>query len=261
MTDEQIRLYFRRIGLTLPAKPVPDGALLSRLHYHHCISIPYENIDFVTGKVFPAEVETQFRQVVLEGRGGVCLDLNLLFGELLQALGYGVELLGCDDLTAPPDGLHFHHALRVTDRDGLVWWCDVALFDSCFGLPCRFLDGEIQEQPGGKRLFLREADGKWLLRVFSSGAWEDTYRVLHSDVTPEYISERKLCDRVTYADNELMSVLYCNLLTPFGRRSLHGDIYRESIGEERVRLACDRDSLPWALRQFGLERCAEVLIK
>ena len=40
--------------------------------------------------------------------------------------------------------------------------------------------------------------------------------------------------------------------TPEGRRTLIGNTYRESFGDQVYTLECTREALPWAYAQFGL---------
>ena len=44
---EKVKKYFERIGLELPEQIVPDSALLKKLQFAHCTTVPYENLDIL----------------------------------------------------------------------------------------------------------------------------------------------------------------------------------------------------------------------
>ena len=85
-----VKKYFERIGLEMPETITPDSALLKKLHFAHCTTVPSENVDRIRGIPTSLEEEDMYRKVVEEGRGGICFELNGIFGCLLKALGYKV---------------------------------------------------------------------------------------------------------------------------------------------------------------------------
>ena len=63
MTDEQIRRYFARIGLTVPETLRPDGELLSQLTDAHTRAIPVENTDYLSGELCPLDPEALYDKI------------------------------------------------------------------------------------------------------------------------------------------------------------------------------------------------------
>ena len=49
MEKVKVEKYFKRIGLEMPETIVPDGELLKKLHFAHCTTVPYENLDIIRG--------------------------------------------------------------------------------------------------------------------------------------------------------------------------------------------------------------------
>ena len=58
--DELIRVYFDRLHLAVPEKLSPDADTLRKLHIRHVLTIPYENTDYLTGRIRSTAFETQF---------------------------------------------------------------------------------------------------------------------------------------------------------------------------------------------------------
>ena len=67
---EKVEAYFKRIGLEMPEKIVPDSELLQKLQFAHCTSVPYENRDIIRGIPLSLDPEDLFDKIVTRGRGG-----------------------------------------------------------------------------------------------------------------------------------------------------------------------------------------------
>ncbi|KAF8940563.1 hypothetical protein BGZ47_007697 [Haplosporangium gracile] len=121
LTEEQLSLYFKRIGFDYRTAQITDPSLnlLRQIQAHQLASIPYENLSF-HWRPFVVVTQSQathdvgdntlslkkkpellsppfgfasgdlFQKLVVDRRGGYCLELNILLGEVLQALGFEV---------------------------------------------------------------------------------------------------------------------------------------------------------------------------
>ncbi|KAK3838592.1 MAG: hypothetical protein JOS17DRAFT_799290 [Linnemannia elongata] len=115
LTQEQLSLYFQRIGFDYqPDQSTgPSLQLLRQIQAHQLTSIPYETLSLHWRPIvlqndlidhnqpdekkpkflsppFGLSTEDLFRKLVVDRRGGYCLELNILLGEVLQALGFEV---------------------------------------------------------------------------------------------------------------------------------------------------------------------------
>jgi N-hydroxyarylamine O-acetyltransferase len=80
--------YLRHIGFR--RAPSADLATLREVVLRHALTIPFENLDALTGQrvsLDPADVE---RKLLHQGRGGWCFEQNLLLGNALRAIGFPV---------------------------------------------------------------------------------------------------------------------------------------------------------------------------
>lgn len=253
-SDELIRAYFARLHLAVPEKFVPDADTLRKLHIRHVLTIPYENTDYLTGRIQSTAFETQFREIILGGRGGMCIDMNPLFGELLTAIGYQVRYFSTRICSRKPEDINFHVISNVEACDGQIWWCDVANPFTRFLEPLPLTLGE--ELPASGSLFRFEEDSCGEITLFekSSDDWRGLLAVRDSDITTEDRDRSKYQGVLTYPDNAICYKEVFSILTPEGRRTLTGNLYRESFPGGLYHMECPARQMPWAYAQFGLRK-------
>ena len=247
MDKERVEQYFQRIGLTMPEEIVPDAALLRKLTFHNTISIPYENTQFLTKKITPCDTDSLFRRIVVEKKGGICHDINGLFGWFLSELGYKVVPVGTRSFYEKLR-THIHKTLVVTDIDGNEWLTEAA-YAGFFNNknPIRFIPGLIQTF-GDETFHIEIIDGKYCLIGPSEKA---SFCMEHWDITPEFGNRIKELT-ITYADPAGAIRRSLAIGTPEGSRTLIGDSYREWFGTTQYTYECTPEMIPWAYTQFGL---------
>lgn len=104
--------YLDRIGHH-SAPPSPRA--LRQLQAAQLATIPFENTEPLLGIIPDLDEGALWRKLVLERRGGYCLELNWLFGRALKALGYDAEpVLGRVRMGAPTGGVRAHLAHVVS---------------------------------------------------------------------------------------------------------------------------------------------------
>lgn len=247
MDKARVEQYFERIGLAMPEEIVPDAALLQKLTYNNIISIPYENTQFLTKKIIPCDTDSLFQRIVVERKGGICHDVNGLFGWFLEELGYKVVSVGTTSFLEKIQS-HIHKTLVVTDIDGNEWLTEAA-YAGFFNNknPIRFIPG-LEQTFGDETFRIEEIDGKYCLLGPDDKA---SFRMECWDITPEIGYRIK---ELTIKGQDPAGGLRRSFAigTPEGYRSLVGNSYRELFGTEEYNYKCTSETLPWAYAQFGL---------
>ncbi|EYD76159.1 N-hydroxyarylamine O-acetyltransferase [Rubellimicrobium mesophilum DSM 19309] len=111
-----------------PLPVSPEG--LTALQIAQLRVIPFENSEPLLGRVPDLAPSAIWRKLVVEKRGGYCLELNTLLGQALEVLGYqATPILGRVRMGAASGGPRAHLAHIVT-LDGTEW-----LVDAGFGGP------------------------------------------------------------------------------------------------------------------------------
>lgn len=253
MNREKIAAYFKRIGLEMPEEIVPDGELLAKLHYAHCTTVPYENLDIIRHIPLSLDPDDLYRKVVDEGKGGYCFELNGLFGWLLRELGYKVEERAARYLRGESSiPMRRHRVLKVTDCDGIVWCCDVGIGEVCPRLPVKMELGLEQPQFGEcYRFEYREFFG-WVLCDLYKGEWRDFYSFTEEpQLTQDFVALSFYCEQ--HPDSPFINGEMFSLKTAEGRITLDIHTYKEFTGDGVTVKECSEEELPWAYAQFGLK--------
>lgn len=85
--------YFSRIGFR-GSYGKPDLETLVQIHRHHVMSIPFENLSIHCGEQITMDLQVIFHKIMRGGRGGWCLENNLLLWWVLREMGYDTTMLG-----------------------------------------------------------------------------------------------------------------------------------------------------------------------
>ena len=248
MNEAKVKKYFERIGLEMPKTIIPDYELLKKLEFHNIISIPYENLQFLTKKIIPCDPDSLFQRIVVEKKGGICHDIAGLFGWFLSELGYDVVQVGTISLSEKLNS-HIHKSLIVTDCTGTAWLTEIGYTPFIKNkAPIKFVT-DIDQIFGDETFHIEERNGKKFLIGPTDNA---SYRIEYWDIGPEIGNKIK---ELTVAGNDPIGApkRSIDIGTPEGRRILYGNSYKEYFGESVYSYECTPEMLPWAYAQFGLE--------
>ena len=83
--------WLKRIGYSGPLEPTLT--VLHDLIVTHAHAIAYESLDIMLGRTPKLDLDSLQRKMISGGRGGYCLEQNMLFREGLRSLGYKIASL------------------------------------------------------------------------------------------------------------------------------------------------------------------------
>jgi N-hydroxyarylamine O-acetyltransferase len=126
--DTQVAGYLTRLAWS--GRPAPTRANLDALHQAHLRHLPFENYDVMFGTPVVLTVEALYQKLVERKRGGFCYELNALFGELLQTLGFKVTLFAAGVFSGEEYSYQFDHLLLGVELDGENLIADVGFGNS-----------------------------------------------------------------------------------------------------------------------------------
>jgi arylamine N-acetyltransferase len=224
--------YFKRVGYLRSA--APDLGTLAGLSECHARSIPYEDLEIHLGRKMSLESEDLQRLMVAENRGGYCFQMNLLFAEALEAVGFNVSLLqGRVWLTSrgavPPPS---HLVLRV-ELATEPWLVDVGFGGGGLRQPIRMQTGEESFQ--GERQYKLRDDARYglMLERHDEGDW-----------VTQYSFDQRRCDRVDFLHSNyflsnsqesfFVQNRVCAIATERGETTLFNRTLRVREGDEVV---------------------------
>ncbi|GAB2888194.1 arylamine N-acetyltransferase [Paraburkholderia jirisanensis] len=247
--------YFARIGYDGPRAATLD--VLRDLQRLHTQTIPFENLNPLTGRRVLLALPELVAKLVEQRRGGYCYEHNLLFAQVLTQLGFAVTPLSArvlwrrDPATVPA---RTHMTLRVDIGDD-AWMTDVG-----FGLvtptaPLRLVAGEAQPTTLEPYRFAAAARDAFDLEVKTGDLWAKVYRFdlqrtepIDYEVMNWYVS--------THPDSFFVANLVACRIAPAARRVLFNDLYTERTpdGRKEERRITGALELDACLRdEFGID--------
>jgi N-hydroxyarylamine O-acetyltransferase len=92
--------WLKRIGYSGPLEPTLS--VLHDLIFAHSHAIAYESLDIMLGRTPRLDLDSLQRKMISGGRGGYCLEQNILFREGLRSLGYKITACKAESCVAWP---------------------------------------------------------------------------------------------------------------------------------------------------------------
>ncbi|MGA8942351.1 MAG: arylamine N-acetyltransferase [Thermoactinomyces sp.] len=208
--------YLKRIDVPSPLAPnFPNLALLIKQHLQ---SVHFENLDIVHHRPIRLQVEPLFRKIVVQGRGGVCFELNGLFHSLLKELGYETKMIAATVFSNGEWGMKDTHLANIVRIDGEDYLVDVGFGGNAprtpvpmSGRPARDLMGEYRIIRIRHWLYLEKKD--------STRDWHYLYRFQEEKKTlQDFILPCHLIE--TSPRSEFNKTYFLSRVTANGRISL-----------------------------------------
>lgn len=219
--------FFARIGYAGSRAPTLDT--LRDIAWAQAITVPFENIDVLSGRGIDLDLAVLEEKIVDQRRGGYCFEQNGLALAALQQIGFdAVGLIGRVRWMVPddhPTGAT-HMVIRIELPGGPY------IFDAGFGGmrltgPMKLKAGERQKTPHEDFQLVADGDG-FLLQGDLGDRWTNIYRFTLDpqtkadyDVSSWYTS--------THPDSLFMNTLIVELPGDGIRRMVVNNMYIERL--------------------------------
>ena len=258
MFSFDIEKYLKRIGLDMTASDLHvTGESLCLLQKAHLYCVPYENFDIIDGKPLDITTEALYHKIVDRERGGIFTELNGLFGDLLRALGFGVnEYLARMLYTEEGSPLKQHRVLEVQARDG-NYICDVGIGTESPRSPLKKEEGLVQNDGFCDYKLENEPFLGWIIwQRKKMSEWKKLY-----SFTDEIQLSVDFLQPTFYLENSSRSSLNKQLSavirTKDGLIVLENDIFKVHSVNHEVRMfrsECKEDLNSKIKEYFGIDR-------
>jgi len=166
--------YFARVGFDAPASPTLET--LAALHERHAEAIPFENLSPFLGEPVRLDCAALQEKLVARERGGWCFEHNLLFAQVLEAIGFPVRRLAARVRWNVPPGVvtSRSHMLMQVMVAGEPWIADVGFGGQTLTAPLRLVAGVEQPTPH-ETYRLTPEDGGFVLEARMPEGWRALY--------------------------------------------------------------------------------------
>lgn len=164
--------YLQRLaygGVLHPSYPTLDA-----LHLAHATHIPFENLDVLLGRGVDLSLEALERKLVDGRRGGYCFEQNLLFGAVLEDLGFAVTPLAARVRRNTTAVLPRTHMLLLVATDRGPHLADVGFGGEGLLHPVPFEPGRQSRQYLWAYRVVEEGH-QFVLQSRRAGQWRDLY--------------------------------------------------------------------------------------
>ena len=226
-----VEKYLERIGVSPSECKVADLELLKKLQLAHILSVPYENIDIIQNKPLSLDPDVLFDKIVNERRGGLCFELNTLFNNLLNELGYSTVShfprfwRGETGVPIP------RHRVVSVDISGEKYLVDVGIGSAAPRIPLLLSEGICQSAYGESYKLLRDSDYGWMLYENKGGEWQKYFSFSEERFgDADFIPTLFYCEK--HPDSKFNKALMVSLKTPDGRISIDGNSFKIFFGAE-----------------------------
>jgi N-hydroxyarylamine O-acetyltransferase len=246
--------WLKRIGYAGALEPTLDT--LHQLILAHSHAIAYESLDIMLGRTPRLDLVSLQRKMIVGGRGGYCLEQNMLFREGLRSLGYNITSLQGRvvrgmAIDAPRPAIHM--LLQINLPEG-PYLADVGFGNLAPTAALLLRPGVEQETPHETMRFI-DVGGELTLQSRLRDAWEHIYRVIPY---PRYDGEYEITNwyTATHPDAPYHSNIIAARPGPNGVRLTMFNArvtVRHASGEVERRLLTDEVEFRSVLKdEFGL---------
>lgn len=180
--------YLERIGFT--EEPEPTREVLDALVCAHQMRIPFSTVALHRAGVAPdLSVDALYEKVMEQGLGGYCFELNKLFQELLETLGYAARPVLSRAVRGRESRMPINHRGILVELDGAELSVDVGFGGPMPAGALLLEDGAEQEVLGETYITERAPSGWWKICRMTKAAAD-----LHDDGVPaRRQTELELC--------------------------------------------------------------------
>ena len=220
--------YLQRINYS--GNLEPNLNTLRELQRHHLLNVPFENLDIHNGIPIELSIEKIFDKVVNKNRGGFCYELNGLFFELINTIGFEVKMVSARVLDQYKGyGKEYDHLTIIATINNVEYLTDVGFGEFTFE-PLKLQLGNIQ----------KDERGDYKIDKYENG-YLSVSKIENKGQTSEYIFKNQKKDlkefeemcmyHQTSPDSHFTNKRLITLPTKNGRITISGNILKIRVLE------------------------------
>lgn len=247
----EVERYLERIGS--PTVAAPDRATLEHLQGSHLLHVPFENLDIHRSVSIELDHDAIAAKVIDRRRGGYCYEVNSLFGRLLTALGYDVEMVSARVMREGEiESQEFAHLTLLVRIGGEPhrFLADVA-FGDAFEAPMPLVDG-FERVERDKRVRLVRRGDRWAYQDDRGEGWSGGYTFSTQERRFDEFAEMNVWQQ-TAPESHFRTQPMSTVLTAAGRVTLAGRRLIVTNRSGRTEIELSDGEVPTVLRErFGI---------
>lgn len=197
----------------------PDLHNLKLLQRRHLLSVPFENLDIHRKRKITLDAEKFYRKIIGEKRGGFCYELNGLFYELLNEIGYKSKIISARVGDEKGEfGAEYDHLAILTEIEDAEYLVDVG-FGYFTAEPLKFVL-DIEQKDANGTFKIRKYDEEYFEVVKKDGEnWKSEY--IFKDSKRDLSEFAEMCEfHQTSPESHFTRGKVCSMMTETGRKTL-----------------------------------------
>ena len=244
--------YLRRIGIeknNLSAN-VENLKLLQK---QHLVYVPFENLDIHWKRPIVLDAERFYKKIVSEKRGGFCYELNGLFYELLNEIGFTSKIISARVFNGKDFGAEYDHLAVLTKIGAEEFLTDVG-FGDFTAEPLKFVLDIEQKDENGTFLIRKHTDEYFEVVKKDGETWASEY--IFKDLARDLAEFSEMCNfHQTSPESHFTHNKICSLMTENGRKSLTDKKFIETKRGEKseTEINSEAEFNAFLLREFGIK--------
>lgn len=169
----ELDVYLERIELTERPAATSDG--LRDLIRAQMRSIAFENLDPLIGMPVSLDLESLWRKLVVEKRGGYCFELNYLLASAMEYLGIDFTPMLARVMMGAPVGGPKSHLLFSVRIDGAELLADAGFGGPGLLAPMPFKIDTVVEQDGAQLKLIETEPNEYVLQRSTPDGWFNVF--------------------------------------------------------------------------------------
>ncbi len=248
-----VNKYLQRIG-SEQTNFVPNLETLKFLQRQHLLNIPFENLDIHWKIPIVLDSKSFYKKIVEENRGGFCYELNGLFYELLEKIGFRSEIISGRVINDKGNlSAEFDHLAILTEIDGEKHLVDVG-FGNFTAAPLKLALNIEQNDETGIFLIKKFDKNHFEITKKDGSKWKSEYIFT---TLPRNLAEfTEMCKfHQTSPDSHFTKGKVCSLMTDEGRKTLTDKKFIETKNSKKkeIDVASNKEFYKILEREFQIK--------
>ena len=223
--------YLNRIGIE-KTDAAADLESLKFLQRQHLLTVPFENLDIHWKRPIILDGKFFFVKIIGEKRGGFCYELNGLFYELLEEIGFQNKIISAKVSVGRGEfGAEYDHLAILTRIGNEEYLVDVG-FGSFTAEPLKFILNVEQQDDNGV-FMIRKFDDEYFEVVKKEGdIWQSEY--IFMPLKRDLTEFAEMCQfHQTSPESHFTRGKVCSILTRDGRKTLTNEKFIETVNGQK----------------------------
>ena len=211
----------------------PDLQNLKLLQRRHLLSVPFENLDIHWKRKIILDSESFHRKIINKKRGGFCYELNGLFYELLDKIGYKSKIISARVANKNGGfGAEFDHLTVLTKIGDWEYLVDVG-FGDFIGEPLKFVL-DIEQKDANGTFLIRKYDKEYFEVVKKDGEnWKSEF--IFKDLRRDLSEFAEMCEfHQTSPKSHFTSGKVCSIMIETGRKTLTDNKFMKTENGRKI---------------------------